>query len=263
MTTIGASQPGTESAAPWAGAGAYALEESVFFQALDHPPGSARERFLEQACGGDADLRRAVDGLLSGLERPHSVLGLIENCRAGAASAVTTPQPGDRVGSYLLLERLGEGGMGVVWRAMQREPVVRQVALKIMKPTLSGRSSIGRFDSERQAMAVMNHPNIARIYEGGATPTGEPFFAMEFVDGIPITDYCRQAEVGAAERIRLVSAVCRAVHHAHQRGVIHRDLKPSNVLVCNEGGKAVPKVIDFGVAKVLAHARSAARDRGA
>jgi serine/threonine protein kinase len=249
MTTLGSRPSGTEGAVQRPAAGGHAREESVFFGALDHAPGTSREKFLEQACGGDLGMRRAVDGLLGGLERPLSVLGEIGNGPTGAAPELAGRRAGDRVGAYVLLDKLGEGGMGEVWRAVQREAVFRQVALKIMKPAVSGRGSAGRFEAERQAMAVMNHPNIARIYDGGTTSTGELFFAMEFVDGIPITDYCRQAGVGAAERIRLISAVCRAVHHAHQRGVIHRDLKPSNVLVCIERGVAVPKVIDFGVAK--------------
>jgi serine/threonine protein kinase len=244
-----------------------AREESVFYGACELEPGTARDHYLERACHGDPALRLAVDRLLSGLDWPLSAFGM-----AGAGQQKTpTPLPGrtsgrragERIGLYELESLIGEGGMGEVWRVKQREPVLRQVALKIMKPSPPGSSAYRRFEAERQAMAAMNHPNIARFYDGGISPSGEPYFVMELVEGTPITEHCREPGIGTAAKIGLFAAVCRAVHHAHQRGVIHRDLKPSNVLVCNEGGKAVPKVIDFGVAKVLARARSAARDRDA
>ena len=156
---------------------------------------------------------------------------------------------GARIGRYKLLEQIGEGGFGVVWMAEQEEPVRRRVALKIIKPGMDTREVVARFEAERQALAMMEHPNIASVFDGGATDTGRPYFVMELVKGVPITTYCDANQLTTRERLELFMEVCQAVQHAHQKGVIHRDLKPSNILVTVKDDRAVPKVIDFGVAK--------------
>src|SRR5713226_3472608 len=157
------------------------------------------------------------------------------------------------IGRYKLLEKIGEGGFGVVYMAEQQEPVQRKVALKIIKPGMDTREVIARFEAERQALALMDHPNIARVLDGGATEAGRPYFVMELVRGIAVTDYCDQNNLTTTERLQLFMKVCHAVQHAHQKAVIHRDLKPSNILVTLHDGEPVPKVIDFGVAKALGH----------
>src|SRR5262249_37752948 len=150
---------------------------------------------------------------------------------------------------YKLLEQIGEGGFGVVFLAEQTEPVRRKVALKILKPGMDTRQVVARLETERQALAIMDHPNIARVFDGGATTTGRPYFVMELVKGIPITDYCDQNQLTPRERLEVFITVCQAVQHAHQKGIIHRDLKPSNVLVTLDDARPAVKVIDFGVAK--------------
>ena len=157
--------------------------------------------------------------------------------------------PRHTIGRYKLLQEIGEGGMGVVYMAEQREPVRRKVALKIIKPGMDTREVIARFEAERQALALMDHPNIAHVLDAGATESGRPYFVMELVHGIPITEYCDRNDLTTRERLELFVQVCQAVQHAHQKGIIHRDLKPSNVLVTLHDGMPVPKIIDFGVAK--------------
>ncbi|MGD8699479.1 MAG: serine/threonine-protein kinase, partial [Gemmatimonadales bacterium] len=155
------------------------------------------------------------------------------------------------IGPYHIRDVLGEGGMGVVYLAEQTEPIRRQVALKVIKPGMDTRQVIARFEAERQALAVMDHPNIAKVFDGGATPDGRPYFVMERVEGVPITLYCDEGRLSIRQRLELFLAACQAVQHAHQKGVIHRDLKPSNILVSRQDGVAVPKVIDFGIAKAI------------
>ena len=162
--------------------------------------------------------------------------------------------PGTIIGRYKLLEEIGEGGMGMVYMAEQREPVRRKVALKIIKPGMDTREVIARFEAERQALAMMDHPNIAKVFDAGETASGRPYFVMELVHGVPLTDYCDQNELTMRERLELFVQVCQAVHHAHQKGIIHRDLKPSNVMVTLYDGVPVPKVIDFGIAKAIERA---------
>ena len=157
----------------------------------------------------------------------------------------------ENVGPYRILEEIGEGGMGVVFKAEQREPVRRIVALKFIKVGMHTRESVARFEAERQAMAVMDHPSVARVFDGGVTEDGRPYLVMEFVSGEPITKYCDRYRLSLRERLELFVQVCEAVHHAHQKGPIHRDLKPSNILVCEIDGKPLPKVIDFGIAKAV------------
>src|ERR1017187_8712457 len=160
-----------------------------------------------------------------------------------------TEKPGDRIGRYKLLERIGEGGCGVVYVAEQTEPVRRRVAIKVIKLGMDTKQVIARFEAERQALAMMDHPNIAKVLDAGATDTGRPFFVMELVRGVPITEYCDQNNLSTHERVDLFIKVCQAIQHAHQKGIIHRDIKPSNILVTLHDGVPVPKVIDFGIAK--------------
>jgi tetratricopeptide (TPR) repeat protein len=223
-------------------------EESLFAQALDIVSATERAAFLDRACGHDPALRAAVEALLHAHARSGDLLDLPEN------GPPTTDQPagegpGSRLGRYKLLEQIGEGGMGAVWMADQTEPVQRRVALKVIKEGMDSKQVLARFEAERQALALMDHPNIARVLDGGQTPSGRPFFVMELVKGQPITKYCDDKQLSVRERLTLFGDVCRAVQHAHQKGIIHRDLKPSNVLVAPYDGRPVVKVIDFGVAK--------------
>jgi serine/threonine protein kinase len=223
-------------------------EESIFLQALQKPMPSERAAFVQQACAQDAELRRDVEGLLRAHEQAGSFLqsGLqtdtIDNCGGEC--------PGATIGSYKLLEQIGEGGFGIVFMAEQQQPVRRKVAVKILKPGMDTRQVVARFEAERQALALMDHPGIARVFDGGQTESGRPYFVMELVKGVPLTDFCDQNQLTPRERLELFVHVCRAVQHAHQKGIIHRDLKPSNVLVTLHDGPVV-KVIDFGVAKAI------------
>jgi tetratricopeptide (TPR) repeat protein len=226
----------------------------------------SRERaaYLDQACAGDAGLRREVESLLAAhdeagtfLQQPASGAPLGVPPSGGAAPEPPeggNPNPlaekeGDRIGRYKLLEKIGTGGFGDVWMAEQEEPVRRRVALKIIKLGMDTKEVIARFEAERQALALMDHPNIAKVHDGGATETGRPYFVMELVRGIRITDYCDANNLPTVERLNLFMQVCQAVQHAHQKGIIHRDIKPSNILVTINDGVPVPKVIDFGIAK--------------
>ena len=165
------------------------------------------------------------------------------------AEVVVSEKPGDCIGRYKLLEKIGEGGCGVVYLAGQTEPIRRQVALKVVKLGMDTRQVIARFEAERQALALMDHPNIAKVLDAGASDTGRPYFVMELVRGIRITDCCDQSHLDTRERLELFMRVCHAIQHAHQKGIIHRDIKPSNILVTLLDGVPVPKVIDFGIAK--------------
>ncbi len=207
-----------------------------------------RSAYLDAACHGDAALRQQLEALLAAHARAGNFL---EQSVVPPEELPVSERPGTFIGRYQLLERIGEGGFGLVFMAEQAEPVQRKVALKIIKAGMDTREVIARFEAERQALALMNHPNIARVLDAGATETGRPFFVMELVNGIPITDYSDQKELSTTDRLRLFMKVCAAVQHAHQKGIIHRDLKPSNILVTLIDGEAVPKVIDFGVAKAL------------
>ena len=229
-------------------------EEDLFAAALERPA-AARKQFLEQACGGDAELRRRVEALL----RVHEEVGdFLEKpavadpsgvARAGAPQASLEEAAGTMIGRYKLLQKIGEGGCGIVYMAEQEEPVRRRVALKVIRLGMDTREVIARFEAERQALALMDHPNIARVLDAGATAAGRPYFVMELVRGVKITDYCDQHNLPTAERLQLFTQVCHAVQHAHQKGIIHRDIKPSNILVTLQDGEPVPKVIDFGIAK--------------
>jgi ankyrin repeat protein len=219
--------------------------EEIFSAARNLPP-RERAAFLERACGDDAELRRQADSLLAA----HEQLGqFLQPTVLVPAPNAPFEKPGDRIGRYKLLEQIGEGGFGVVWMAEQEEPVRRRVALKIIKLGMDTKDVVARFEAERQALAMMDHPNIASVFDGGATGTGRPYFVMELVKGIPITQFCDERKLSTRERLELFMQVCQAVQHAHQKGVIHRDLKPTNVLVTVKDDRPVPKVIDFGVAK--------------
>ena len=160
-------------------------------------------------------------------------------------------QPGGQIGRYKLLSVLGEGGMGIVYLAEQERPIKRRVALKVIKPGMDSKRIIARFEAERQALAILDHPNIAHVYDAGTTEAGRPYFVMEYVKGLPITEHCDRHKLSIEDRLNLFRQVCLAVHHAHQKGIIHRDLKPSNILGSTQDDEAVPKIIDFGVAKAL------------
>jgi hypothetical protein len=225
-------------------------EREIFLAALQKTPPSERKVFLDRACGNDAALRARVESLL----RHHSEDGFLEEPAIGAE---TRPSPesvvcegvGTVIGRYKLLQKIGEGGMGVVYMAEQEEPVRRKVALKVIKLGMDTKQVVARFEAERQALALMDHPNIARVLDGGATDTGRPFFVMELVQGVPITEFCDKNQLSVEQRIKLFIPVCQAIQSAHQKGIIHRDLKPTNILVTLNAGVPHPMVIDFGVAK--------------
>src|SRR5438046_1504019 len=237
-------------------------EDEIFEAALQHATREKRATYLNEACGDDARLRESVEALL----KAHDQAGeFLEQPPAGVSAktfVVTTGMvpvtegPGDRIGRYKLRENLGEGGCGVVYVAEQEEPVRRRVALKVIKLGMDTRQVVARFEAERQALAMMDHPNIAKVLDAGSTDTGRPFFVMELVRGNKITEYCDQNSLSTEERLKLFIQVCHAIQHAHQKGIIHRDIKPSNILVTvQEDGKPTTKVIDFGNARATAGQR--------
>src|SRR5262245_34135827 len=230
-------------------------EEAIFTAALEMGSADQQAAYLDQACAGNVGLRRQVEELLAA----HGRAGRYLDDAAAAWNAhlpaghlqPTADGPGTVIGHYKLLEQIGEGGFGVVFLAEQTEPVRRRVALKVLKPGMDTRQVVARFEAERQALAIMDHPHIARVFDGGATPSGRPYFVMELVKGMPLTDFCDQNQLTPRQRLELFVPVCQAVQHAHQKGIIHRDLKPSNVLVSRHDAAPMVKVIDFGVAKAL------------
>src|SRR3984957_18828998 len=249
-------------------------EETLFQDALSRSP-EARTAFLERACAGRPELRAAVEALLAAHEKSGNVLDrpsaqTVDSGPGRAPPDATvdhTPEPDDAspavtkttdylpqseagiviAGRYTLQDKMGE-----VWVAKQTEPVKRRVALKLIKTGMDLKAVLARFEHERQALAMMDHPNIAKVLDGGLTPTGQPFFVMELVNGLPLTKFCDEARLTTQERLELFVPICQAVQHAHQKGIVHRDLKPANILVTIIDGKPVPKVIDFGVAKATA-----------
>ena len=231
---------------------------SIFDRALRTQCPAERDRFLAEACAGNDGVRSQVVRLLHAHEQAPT--GFLDEVLPDTVSAddvtagLRALQPegaGERVGNYRLIEQIGEGGFGEVWRAEQERPIRRTVALKIIKLGMDTRKVIARFDQERQALALMDHPNIAKVFDAGATPTGRPYFAMEFVAGETLTKFCDEHRLSTSQRVQLFLEVCSAVQHAHQKGIIHRDLKPSNILVATRDGASSPKVIDFGVAKAM------------
>ena len=257
-------------------------EETLFHEALAKPS-SDRAAFLDAACAGQPELRAAVEALLTAHEASGAFLDTPRDDPAQTmpsgpvqarpdATAALTPEPLEAshaatrtadylpmseagvviAGRYTLQQRIGEGGMGEVWVAKQTEPVKRKVALKLIKTGMDSKAVVQRFEQERQALAMMDHPNIAKVLDGGLTPNGQPFFVMELVNGLPLTKFCDEARLTPRERLELFVPICQAVQHAHQKGIVHRDLKPANILITMIDGKPVPKVIDFGVAKATA-----------
>jgi serine/threonine protein kinase len=230
---------------------------SIFLHAVENIPPEQWEAYLDEVCADDPDLRSRVNALLEADQRADSLLDgpeptdPAEPLAFGALAVAPVEGPGSVIGPYKLLEVLGEGGMGVVYMAEQTKPVRRKVALKIIKPGMDTRQVIARFEAERQALALMDHPAIAKVLDAGATEQGRPYFVMELVKGVPITTYCDTVYLTPRERLELFIPVCQAIQHAHQKGIIHRDIKPSNVLIAMVDGKPVPKVIDFGVAKAI------------
>jgi serine/threonine protein kinase/tetratricopeptide (TPR) repeat protein len=227
--------------------------ESIFWKALAMPSAAERAKYLDEACGGDVPLRAQIEEMLAAYPKVEKFL---EAPAAASVETVDQPTrsaegPGTRIGPYKLLQQIGEGGMGTVYMAEQEEPVRRRVALKIIKLGMDSSQVIARFEAERQALALMDHQNIARVLDAGKTESGRPYFVMELVKGVPITKFCDDNHLTPRERLELFIPVCQAIQHAHQKGIIHRDIKPSNVLVTLYDGKPVPKVIDFGVAKAI------------
>src|SRR5262245_21941038 len=229
----------------------------VFTEALRLPP-EGRDGCLNRACDGDNELRRRVEALLQAFEQSGDFLG---EPAAGLPQRddqvpLVGEKTGEKIGRYKLLKQIGEGGCGVVYMAEQETPVRRLVALKIIKPGMDTRSVIARFEAERQVLALMDHPNIAKVFDAGATESGRPYFVMELVRGVKITRYCDEHSLATADRLKLFVQVCQALQHAHQKGIIHRDIKPSNILVTTtEQGVALPMVIDFGIAKPTTNQR--------
>jgi eukaryotic-like serine/threonine-protein kinase len=215
-------------------------------------PAPERASFLGRECGGDAALRREVESLMVAYEGAGEFFAnpTAESPGGGGSPPrMAIEGPGATVGRYKLLQQIGEGGFGVVYMAEQHHPIRRRVALKVIKPGMDTGQVIARFEAERQALAMMDHPNIAKVLDAGQTDAGRPYFVMELVRGIPITEFCDANHLSMRQRLELFVPVCHAVQHAHQKAVIHRDLKPSNVLVTTHDDKPVPKVIDFGIAK--------------
>ncbi len=245
-------------------------EKDVFLGALDCATDQEREAYLAAACADHPTLREAVDGLLVAHRSPQWVAGLDADprvrlsCQLGLAAEILdlhddptsggraeAQRNGELIGHYRLVERIGEGGFGHVYIAEQQRPVRRRVALKLIKPGMDSSEVIARFQAERQALAMMDHPQIARVFDAGTTATGQPYFVMELVAGIPLTSFCREHRLDLRQRLALFNSICWAVQHAHQKGIIHRDLKPSNVLVSGDARTAMAKVIDFGIAKAM------------
>ena len=222
--------------------------ETLLCDALEIPSAQQREAYLEQACAGNDKLRREVKTLLAAHHRAGDFLDTAIVAETGDLPGLREG-PGTVIGPYKLLRQIGAGGMGIVYMADQTTPVRRRVALKIIKPGMDSKPVIARFEAERQALALMDHPNIARVLDAGATESGRPYFVMELVNGVSITDYCDANHLSLDDRLDLFVLVCQAVQHAHQKGVIHRDLKPANVMVTLQDSVPVPKVIDFGIAK--------------
>lgn len=244
---------------------ARSTEKTIFLEATEFPDAAQRAAYLDSACGDDENLRAAVEKLLSAHERPANPLDQLPVGNSSAEVSVDkalagtvifddddgTEHVGTMIGDYRLMEQIGEGGFGLVYVAQQSKPVKRKVALKIIKPGTGSKEVLARFAAERQAVAMMDHPNIAQVFDAGVTDDERPYFVMELVRGEPVTDFCDRHQLSLRERLDIFQDVCAATHHAHQKGVIHRDLKPANVMVTLHDDRPVVKVIDFGVAKAM------------
>ena len=225
---------------------------SIFVEAVENVPREEWPQFLANRCRDDQVLRDQVERLLNA----HEGIGSFMEQPAGDAPPTVDPpaiteKPHTQIGPYKLMEKIGEGGFGLVFVAEQQHPVRRRVALKVIKPGMDSREVIARFEAERQALALMDHPNIAKVLDAGKTNSGRPYFVMQLVNGVPITEYCDRCHLSPRERLKLFVSVCHAVQHAHQKGIIHRDIKPTNVLIAMRDGRPEPKIIDFGVAKAI------------
>ncbi len=233
--------------------------EEIFLNAIEKQSASERQRFLQEAFALHPELRNEVEALLRSHESAGTFLSqpIVDpiGSRAGTSLEPSFPElniyTGKQIGPFQIVERIGKGGMGLVYLAEQKDLVQRQVAIKVIRPELATKCMLARFEAERRALAIMDHPNIAKVLDAGQTEFGHPYFVMELVRGIPITNYCDQARFSPFQRLELMVSVCNAVQHAHQKGIIHRDIKPSNVLVTEFDGKPVPKIIDFGIAKAI------------
>jgi len=223
-------------------------EEDLYYAAIRRPQ-AERLAYVRAACGDDRELLEHVKSLLEIRETEGNFLESPPFMEQLPTNTPLTEGPGTVVGRYKLLEEIGEGGMAVVYMSEQQEPIRRKVAFKIIKLGMDTKQVIARFEAERQALALLDHPNIAKVFDAGSTETGRPYFVMELVHGVSITEYCDKSRLNTQERLRLFVEVCHAVQHAHQKGIIHRDIKPSNVMVTMHDDKPVPKVIDFGIAK--------------
>ncbi len=225
--------------------------EEIFVAALETASPEECAAYLDEKCQGDPEVRQRVEQLLLAHVKARGFLEFPRGDQTREQPSLTRGEEAGAIiaGRYKLLERIGEGGMGAVFMAQQTEPVKRLVALKVVKPGMDSKQVLARFEAERQALALMDHPSIAKVLDGGLTERGRPYFVMELVKGVPITRYCDERKLTPRERLALLVPVCQAIQHAHQKGVIHRDIKPSNVLVAQYDGQPVPKVIDFGVAK--------------
>ena len=235
-------------------------EQEIFNSALERATIAERIAYVDGACGENLELRARVTALLSAHDlaggflprdgptdqQPAVLAQILDSIRLPIAE-----KPGDWIGPYKLREKIGEGGCGVVYVAEQQKPVRRKIALKVIKLGMDTRSVIARFEAERQALALMDHPNIAKVLDAGSTTAGRPYFVMELVRGIKITNYCDENKLSTRARLELFIRVCQAIQHAHQKGIIHRDIKPSNILVTLHDGVPVPKIIDFGIAKAI------------
>jgi serine/threonine protein kinase/Flp pilus assembly protein TadD len=225
--------------------------DAIFCAAIEIESADQRQSYLAEACGADPELRRQLDRLLDAHFRGGSIVDSPAHGIDATVDQTPSECSGTQIGPYKLLQQIGEGGMGTVFMAEQTHPVQRKVALKVIKPGMDSRQIIARFEAERQALALMDHVNIARVLDAGATDAGRPYFVMELVHGVPITKYCDEHHLTPRQRLELFVPVCQAIQHAHQKGIIHRDIKPSNVLITLYDGQPVPKVIDFGVAKAI------------
>jgi serine/threonine protein kinase len=230
------------------------LSHTIFLEAIEIADFSLRLKYINAACGSDDDLRHQVEALLAAHDRLGTFLEVPILQDKGACRLILDQQDleGGQLGvRYSLIRKIGSGGIGQVWLAEQHEPVHRNVAIKLIRPGMDSERILARFRAESQTLALLSHPHIATVLDGGLTPEGRPFFVMELVQGIPVTDYCNQERLTLVQRLQLIATICRAVDYAHQQGVIHRDLKPQNLLIASPGGQPVPKIIDFGMAKVI------------
>jgi non-specific serine/threonine protein kinase/serine/threonine-protein kinase len=222
---------------------------AIFSEAIAKVTSDDLMAYLDEVCGSDGQLRSEIESLVAAHRQAGVFLhGLLKDESAPGELPIVEAT-GTVIGRYKLLEKIGEGGMAVVYMAEQTEPIRRKVALKIIKLGMDTRQVIARFEAERQALALMDHPSIAKVLDAGATETGRPYFVMELVQGVSITEYCDSNNLSTKDRLALFLQVCHAVQHAHEKGIIHRDIKPSNVMVTHHDGKPLPKVIDFGIAK--------------